>query len=478
MTLTVNQRSADIEAMAEEWATIDALMGGTVAMRKAGERLLPKWPNEEDESYKARLRTATLFPAYRRTVGVMAGKPFSRQLTLSSDTPAQLAQWSDDIDNEGVNLHSFASEMFLEAVGWGFGGILVEAPKKITPANGRAPTRAEQQAAGIRPYWVRVKHDQVLGWRTRKINGASVLTQLRIAEADTEDDGDFGEKEVLRVRVLEPGAYRVYQAPQGKSSNWTIVDHGSTGLDVITFVPIYGVRRRFMVGAPPLVDLAHLNVKHWQSQSDQDTILHVARVPILFAKMFGSDATITVGASTAVKAEHKDAELKYVEHTGEAIEAGSKSLQDLEQQMIQSGAELLVKKPGQRSATESAIDAEANKCDLQRIAEAFEDSLDLAMYYTARYASLDRGGKVTLFKDFGASTLTEASGQLVNDMQSRGLIRKVTAIKEQQRRGILSADIDPETEVALAEEEGPAPGSMGDDDAIGTMTSLGLRVSR
>lgn len=464
MTVTVNQRSAAIEAMTEEWVIIDALMGGTAAMRKLGERLLPKWPNEEDESYKARLRTATLFPAYRRTAGVMAGKPFSKPLTLSSDTPQELLRWSDDIDKEGVNLHSFASEMFLEAIGWGFGGILVEAPKKIAPANGHTPTRAEQQAAGVRPYWVRVKHDQILGWRTSKLGGASVLTQLRIGEVETEDDGEFGEKEVVRVRVLEPGSYRVYQAPEDKSSTWTIVEQGRTGLDVITFVPIYGVRRSFMVGAPPLADLAHLNVKHWQSQSDQDTILHVARVPLLFAKMFGDDAKITVGASSAVMANNKDANLEYVEHSGQAIEAGSKSLQDLEQQMIQSGAELLVKKPGQRSATESANDAEANKCDLQRITEDFEDALDLAMHYTARYASLDRGGKVTLFKDFGAATLTEASGQIVNDMQARGLIRKVTAIKEQQRRGILSADIKPEDEVALAEAEGPEPGTLTDDE--------------
>lgn len=34
-------------------------------------------------------------------------------------------------------------------------------------------------------------------------------------------------------------------------------------------------------GKPPLIELAHLNVKHWQSQSDQDNILHVIRVPIL-----------------------------------------------------------------------------------------------------------------------------------------------------------------------------------------------------
>jgi hypothetical protein len=51
--------------------------------------------------------------------------------------------------------------------------------------------------------------------------------------------------------------------------------------DYIPFVPLYGTRLAFMMGISPLRDVAYLNVKHWQSQSDQDTILHVARVPIL-----------------------------------------------------------------------------------------------------------------------------------------------------------------------------------------------------
>jgi hypothetical protein len=41
------------------------------------------------------------------------------------------------------------------------------------------------------------------------------------------------------------------------------------------------LRCAFGDGEPPLLDLAYLNVKHWQSQSDQDNILHIARVPIL-----------------------------------------------------------------------------------------------------------------------------------------------------------------------------------------------------
>jgi hypothetical protein len=64
--------------MARHWHALECLWGGTLAMREAGHRYLPKWPKEDEEAYRARLHTATLFPAFRRTVNVMGGKPFSK----------------------------------------------------------------------------------------------------------------------------------------------------------------------------------------------------------------------------------------------------------------------------------------------------------------------------------------------------------------------------------------------------------------
>ena len=454
----VDTQSACIARLANEWPMLEALMGGTAAMRANGEKLLPKWPNEELKSWENRRDTATLFPAFRRTVSVMAGKPFAKQAVLSDDTPPEIVAWAEDIDREGVNLHTFASEMLLEALAHGLGGILVEAPKPIE--NGApVPTIADQKEAGVRPYWVRVTHSQIVGFRAEAINGARQLTQLRIKETAAVPDGEYGEREAERIRVLTPGAWAVFEKQDAQvagANQWLLIESGLSGLPYIPFVPLYGFRQGYMDGISPLRDLAYLNVKHWQSQSDQDTILHVARVPILAVSGGDDQTSIVVGAASAVKLP-AGAELKFVEHTGAAIEAGSKSLDDLEDQMIQAGAELLVKQSGQRTATESANDAEGNKSDLQRIVEGFEDSLDAALQMTADYASLPKGGNVSLYKDFGATTLSAATAILVTAWQAAGLITKVTAIQELQRRGELSPDIDPDEEVQNAADEAPAP---------------------
>lgn len=467
MPLAVNERTSEIERLAKEWPMLEALVGGTTAMRDAGEKFMPKFPSEEIESHKARVRTATLFPAFRRTAAVMAAKPFAKPLTLSEDTPPDIEAWADDIDREGVNLHAFAGEMLLEALQFGLCGVLVEAPKAINTT--RPSSKAEQARAGVRPYFVRVKHSQILGYRVERANGRLLMSQLRIAEPTTVPDGDYGEKTVERVRVLTPGAWEVWEKVGSNGvMSWVKIEDGKSGLPVIPFVPFYGTRLGFMCGVSPLVDLAHLNVKHWQSQSDQDTILHVARVPILFASGFPEDTSIAIGASTAVRSTDAAADIKWVEHTGAAIGAGRESLADLQEQMIQAGAELLVKRPGARTATESAGDAEANKSDLQRITETFEDGLDQALQYMADYAGLGTGGEVSLYKDFGAATLTDASAQLVVTMQQGGLISNETAIREMQRRGALSDNIDPDDEAERVAMQDPAPS---DDEMRAALTA-------
>lgn len=463
MTNDVAKKSDEVSCMECDWELIEALVGGTPAMRKSSTKYLPMFPNEDGLSYEFRRSTATLFPAYRRTVSVMASKPFSKQLTLSEDAPDLIREWAEDIDLQGVNLHTFAADMFAESF-YGLAGILVESPKGSEESNKRSPTVAEQRAAGTRPYWVRVKHNQLLGWKKGPdAKGITALTQLRIMECDEVNEGRFGVKMVKQVRVLEPGKWETWREKEVRGrKEWRLYDKGSTGVDFIPFVPLYGLRKAFMSGEPTLRELAYLNCKHWQSQSDQDNILHVSRVPILFAKLMGNTA-ITVGASQAVKSDDMNADMKFVEHSGQAIGAGKESIEALEEQMIQSGAELLVAKPGQRTATEDDNDAEGNRCDLQRQAEGFEDALDLALYYTAKFASLDTGGKVSLFKDYAARTLSDASAQLVLSMQQSGLITKKTALTEMQRRGTLSPDIDPDAELKLADEEGPKPGNEDDD---------------
>lgn len=445
---SVRTPSSAVIAMGQGWPLVDALLGGTAAMREAGQTYLPQWPNEGDKSYKLRLHSATLFPAFARTVEVLAGKPFSKPVSLSKDVPTQLAEWCGNIDLQGRNLHSFAANLCQSALSHGIGGILIDHP----PAQ-ELRTKADEAAAGVRPYWVEITANNLLGWRSKRISGAEVLTQLRFLESVEEPDGNFGEILIEQVRVLYPGKWEIWRENKASiaEDKWELHLEGVTSLPVIPFVPVYGKRTGFMRGTPPMMELAHINVEHWQSKSDQQTILHVARVPILFAKMLG-DAPIVVGAASAVTGPDEHSDLKFVEHSGAAIEAGRKSLLDLEDRMRQVGAELLVIKPGNTTVSQTLSDNEPGMCVLQRITQDLEGAIDAALQLTAEWVGLPDGGHAQVYQDFGVSSLAEGSLELLRGMNIDGTFSDESLFNEAQRRGVISADAKwPEEKLRIAQ---------------------------
>lgn len=456
----IAKQSSAVEKMAQEWPVISALMGGTRTMRETGQQFLPKWPKEDDESYKARLLSAVLHNVFKRTVKILASKPFSKSVKLSDEVPERIKKWLDDADLQGRNLQAFASVVFQEAVAYGLSGVLIDFQKRDPELR----TLADEKAAGLRPYFVHYSPWNILGWRTELSNGSHKLIQLRLKEYATEPDGEYGEKTVDRIRVLEPGSWRLFEKESSTNKDeWTLIDEGTTTLQEIPFVPFYGNRTGLMTGEPPILDLAYQNIEHYQSSSDQQTILHVARVPILTVIGGNDEDAITVGTSSAVRLPI-GASMQYVEHSGAAIAAGRQSLLDLEERMRQTGAELLLLKPGNVTATEVNSDDEGNKCDLQRMTESAEDSLDQCLQFMADWIGEENGGNVELFKDFGAATLSDASAQLLLTTAQAGKISDQTLIDEYKRRGILSPDLDFEEEKERLEEQGPALGGLGNED--------------
>lgn len=461
MTHPVRAQTDEAAKLSEDCPLIDALLGGTKAMRLAGTLHLPQWPAEDAEAHKTRLKVATLFPAYQRTVEVLGAKPFSKAVTYGKDVPADIRAWCEDVDRKGSNLDTFLSAVCDEALGYGFSGILVDFPPTVDKEG--APlyrNRAEKIKADLRPYFVQIHPKNILGW---KADGQG-MRQLRILETVVEDDGEFSSKSVQQVRVLQRGSWQVWRAVgSGAAVTWALHDQGATTIDSIPFVPVYGSRLDYMAARPPLLELAYANVEHWQTKSDRQTNLHMLSVPILFARML-EEAKIAVGAGSAVKAGHPDADMKYVEMSGVAVDAGRQVLLDLEDQMRQAGAELLVIKPGGVSVAQTVADNEQGACALQKVAQNIEDSADQALQLMADWVEEPEGGHVTIYKDFGAATLAEASAELLFKSTSAGHLSGESYFHELQRRGILSPDLKWEEEVERIAQQGPAPGSMPDPE--------------
>ncbi|MCL6701164.1 DUF4055 domain-containing protein [Pseudomonas sp. T1.Ur] len=447
-----------VDAMRKYWNVITPLMGGTMAMRAAGKSLLPQYPAEDDESYKERLRLSTLLPAYSETVGNMTSRVFAEPLQVGDDVPGQLVEMTADIDHSGNDLNSWAVEFFREGLSHGLCHALIDHSRTEG-----VRTQAEEIAAGVRPYAVLVKPEQVLGWRAK----GGQLTMFRYIEIVEEEDGEFGAKCVEQIRVLEPGAWRTYR--KAEKGGWGLHDEGANSLAYIPLVTFYTGRTGFMTAKPPLLELAHLNVKHWQSQSDQDNILHVIRVPILVR--IGVQATFD-NQGKPVPPEFKvgtgsltdlpmNGDLKYVEHTGAAVKAGREALQDLLDEMRMAGAKLLTpEKSPTKTATQADEEAAQELSPLARMANHFADCLAQLLQLMADYRGLADGGTVEMRGNFDVDYMPEVSLPTLVAMANAGMLSKETLFAEMQRRGVISDEYEWGTELAKIDAQGPALGTL------------------
>ncbi|WP_148716480.1 DUF4055 domain-containing protein [Chitinolyticbacter meiyuanensis] len=462
-----SQASQAVLAMREDWAIVDALMGGTKAMRAAGTQFLPKWPKEEDDAYRCRLSVSTLLPAYSETVQNMTGRVFAEPIQLGEDVPEQIAGYAQNIDSQGDNLQVWAQRVFSIGLSHGLCYVLVDYASTVNEDG--EPTirnRAEEIAAGVRPYVVLVGPKQVIGWKSASQNGTEVLTQFRYMECVDEPDPEnvFATTQVEQIRVLEPGSWATYRKTKGAGGRdeWTLHQEGTTSLDYIPLATFYTKRTGFMTATPPLMELAHLNIKHWQSQSDQDNILHVARVPLL--ALIGVEDTnfeLQIGTSQATKIP-KDGDMKFVEHTGKAIEAGRDALSDLVDDMRVAGAKLLQKeKQATKTAAQAEEEAAQEMSPLETMAGQLEDFLDQVLQYMADWLGVDEGGHVEVNGNFMPDFVPEVSIPALVQLTNAGKISDETMFNELQRRGILSPDIDWQSESERIAMQGPQLGTLG-----------------
>lgn len=443
-------------------ATLDA---GTEAMRKAGVLYLPKEDKESDTAYAARLNCTTLFPGYRRTIDTLVGKPLEKQIQLSEDTPKNIADWLNNVDLTGRGVDVFARDVFRDGLNDGMTHLLVDFPEVDNPGN---ETLADERAANRRPYIVHVNTRNLLGFKSALTGGQRRLTQVRILEISEEDDpqNEFASVEVRRVRVLEPGRVRLYK--QTSDKQWMLEKDARVSLKEIPFVTVYSNRIGYLDARPPLIDLAYMNLAHWQSTSDQRTILHVARVPVLHIATTASPEDInkvTIGSSRAIITD-KDTVIKFVEHTGAAIAAGQEDLNSLKDEMGNYGFEM-ISQPARVTATERVIDKQQNESSLSVMARGLKQGLMEAVRFMADWAGMSKEaelGDIDLRTDFKFQVDAEEARMLWN-MRLNGDISQESFWFEMQRRGVLAESFDPEKEeVILAGEvkpiRAPLPGQV------------------
>jgi len=463
--MKVNETDPRVAAMAEDWALVDALMGGTKAMRAAGEKYLPKWTLEDPSDYAARLKIATLFPAFEQTVKEMTGRAFADQVQLGDDVPAWIRDdvWPD-VDRQGINGHAWARGWFAGALAKGLNHVLVDAPPAVLPDGREIRTQADQKAARAQPYLIRIAPERILGW---KVGSDGQLSQVRITWSRTEP-GEFADKTIPQIRVYERVGegvakpfcrIRVYEEREnaGKQKEWVEIPELaiSTDIEVIPLVTCYTNRTGLLCAEPPLRELGYMNTSHWSQQCSTASLLQTAGVPILAAIGLNEEnPKLLIGSKNAVMLP-VGGDMKYVEHSGKAISAGRDALKDMEGQMKAIGAKLLEPGGATKTATQASEEASSSNSPLGAMVEDLEDALEQLLYVIGLYRNETTGGSVEVKADLDPDTAPIESMGVIGKMVATGGLSRATQFAEAQRRGIVSPELDWEEEQTRIETDGP-----------------------
>lgn len=449
--MSVNTPTAEMVALSKKVKIIDDLLGGTATMRRAGQAYLFKMEMEEANSYRNRLERSTLYPALSETLSQMTGRVFFRPINVV-DVDETIQPLFDDIDLAGNNLDVFASNWFYSALAYGCSFALIDFTRV-----GEAKSLAEEKALNARPYWLHIKLHQVLGIKTDRHNGKQRITQFRFVVNEQVDDGNFGVKTIKHIYVYEVGKVSRYAEIDGE---FTLAEELQLTAQnkLLDFVPVvpFVTKRNELTGTvePPLMELAYLNVKHWQSQSDQDNITNIARVPLLAIYSNEDVKQLSIGGS----AIHLpiDSSMQFVEHSGQAISAGTASLKELEEQMKTAGAKLLTKTVLSMTDSQSRDEAGKEISQLRLLANRFEDAIDLALEYTGHWLGIakERVGGVQISGNIENDLDPTASMASVIQLRNAGVISNQSTFDEAKRRGLLSDNLDWEDEQERLQAEG------------------------
>ena len=423
--------------MEPHWLLIEALMQGTYGVRKKHRKYLPQEPRELDESYDNRLMRSTLAPYYVRLERMLAGM-LTRKPVRLEDVSDVVTEQLFDVDLQGNDLNVWTYETARKCIRYGHVGVLVDAPK--AGENGR-------------PYWTQYTPRDILGWRSEIKDGKQKLTQVRLMEEITVPDGLYGEKQVQQVRVLTPGAFEIHQ--KDKKGDFVLIDEGTTSLSEIPFAVAYSNRVGVLESRPPLADIAELNLKAYQVQSDLDNQLHISAVPMLAIFGFPQSAEeISAGPGEAM-ALPEGASAQYIEPSGNSYSAQFQRLEQIASQINELGlAAVLGQKLSAETAEAKRIDRSQGDSTMMVIAQQMQDLIDNCLQFHAQYLQQPQAGSSFVNRDFLGDRLEPQEIQSLLQLYTAGTITQETLLKQLSIGEVLGDDFDVEQELDATQSGG------------------------
>ncbi len=461
-----------------KWTYVDAVLGGTYAMRKAAENLLSQFPAEHDDVYEERVASATSDGDYKDTLDGLVGMVFAKPVTVGKNVPAQIVANFENIDLRGTHFNVFNQRLFRRGIQYGAAYVLVDMQRTPAALRGQQLDASQARALNLRPYATLYSAKELQNYPTYvTIRGAQTLQQIVFRESRQIPSG-FGAEEVERFRVWRlpveetetgdffatgPVEWEVWEQQEvksgsGQKAELTKIDGDVTALTEIP-VAVFNANpdpdNETECEGPTLYDLAELCVKEFNKQSDFEHTLHYCKaVPYASGvkSAGGEDSSIFTqiawGPGVFFELEQGGA-MGFAEPNGNAFPTWEKYLEGLKLRIKQKGLEMVMEGGAvNTTATEQVLRAKKRSSRLAQLSEAVHDCIENVARYFAMWSGLpaDTGGEFTMGMSADELTLTAQDVSTLNASVKDGNLSRLTFLQIMKRAGLLPDEVTPEVE--------------------------------
>ena len=284
------------------------------------------------------------------------------------------------------------------------------------------------------------------------VYGEMHFTQLRLQEKVSEPDGLYGEKIVEQVRLLTPGNFEIHR--KAKTGKFVKVDEGTMPVDKIPFSVAYSNRVNLLDSRPPMADIAELNLKAYQIQSDLDNQLHISAVPMLAFYGFPQNAEeVSAGPGEAI-AFPADGRAEYIEPDGKSYDAQFRRLDRLESQINELGlAAVLGQKLSAETAEAKRIDRSQGDSTMMVVAQQMQDMIDNCLMFHSQYIKSE-AGSCFVNRDFISQRLEPQEIQALLTRYASSSITQKTLLDQLTEGEVLGDEFDVEEEIEATQTGG------------------------
>ena len=351
--MAVNAKHSEYSKNLTKWQLMRDALAGEVAK----EKYVPKLSDQEAEEYSAYVGRAEFYNATARTQVALTGLLFAKPPKV--ELPEVLKTIAENVSLDDDTLEALAKNIANECLSVGRCGVLVDLPS-VEKAD---YSKLEAERLNLRAYATLYKAENIINWKTTKINGSNVTSLVVLAETYAEPTQDeFVDKIKTRYRVLDlhEGYYRQRVFSETKAGNFEVVSEiypsaNGRKLEYLPFTFFNVNDLKTAVEKPPLLDLARVNISHFRSEVDLEHGTHFTALPTPYVTGYQgeTEGKLKIGSTAVWAINSPDAKVCFFEFSGAGLSTLENRIAVKEKRMSILGARLLLDEKKTAEATET-----------------------------------------------------------------------------------------------------------------------------